>query len=232
MRHWNIFFHSSAEQHYKNCCTALLLFCFLLLFSGCAKKVPSPLPEGVTVPEKSFQEYLAELDSLERIKFLFTIKINKQDEEISGNASMTVNREEVLLRVYSFGFLISEIKLSQGHIFTEGKKIPDEKAYLLIEALRSCLLWWDMEEREIEDKDNRYIVRNSWRKVYVYRNYLPEKQEIYLPEVPSAVIIYDKPLLYLIEEAHNRGLWFPSEIKVRLQGNEIRLNIEKITIQN
>lgn len=210
---------------------ALLLFCsVVLLFSGCAKKLPS-LSEITTAPEKPIQEYLTELDSLKEIKFLFTIKINKQGEELSGSASMTFNGEDILLRVYSLGFLISEIKFSQGQILTEGKKISDEKVYLLIEMLKSTFLWWNMEEREIEEMDDRYIVRNSWKKLYLYRNYLPEKQEIYLPEISSVVIKYDKPHLYSMD-APNKGLWFPSEITTRLQGNEIKINIEKIILKN
>ncbi|MCX7794171.1 MAG: hypothetical protein N2257_07205 [Thermodesulfovibrionales bacterium] len=204
----------------------------MMLISGCTKKISYSIMETVTVPEMSFQEYLSELDSFEKIKFLFTIKVNRGGEEMSGNASMTVNGKDLLLRVYSFGFLLSEIKLSEGNIITEGRKIPEERAYLLMEALRSCLMWWEMDEREVEEWDHGYIVRNSWKKVYINRKYLPEKQEIYLPEVTSVVMTYNKPVFYLVDEKENRGLWFPSEITVKIQDTETRLDIEKMTILN
>lgn len=222
------------------CRTVALLFCFvLLLLSGCAKKIPpQPLPEEFT-----FNEYLSELDSIRTVKFLFSIKVNRQGEEISGNASMLINEDdtpggETVLRVYSLGFLISEIRVSDGKIITEGKNLSPEKAYLLTEALRSCFLWWKMEEREVEEKDNLIIVRNSWRKVYIDKDYIPRKQEIHLPEVASLVINYERPEFYPSpvnspseDRKFKNGIWFPSLITVMLQGNEISLHIEKITLQ-
>lgn len=188
----------------------------------------------------TFNEYLLKLDSIKTAKFLFSIKVNRQGEEISGNASMLINGDdtaggETVLRVYSLGFLISEIRLSDGKIITEGKNLSPEKAYLLIEALRSCLLWWKMEEREVEEKDNLIIVRNSWRKVYLVKDYIPRSQVIHLPEVPSVVINYERPEFYPStvtspqeDIEFKNGIWFPSLITVKLQGNEITLHIEKI----
>lgn len=227
----------------------LLFFCFvLLLLSGCAKKIPPrPLPEEMT-----FNEYLLKLDSLKTLKFLFSIKVNRQGEEISGNASMLINEDdttggETVLRVYSLGFLISEIRISDGNIITEGKNLSPEKAYLLSEALRSCFLWWKMKEREVEEEDNLIIVRNSWRKVYIDKDYIPLRQEIHLPKVPPVVINYERPEFYLSttntpknrrlfgdltsapeDKEFKNGIWFPSLITVKLQGNEISLHIEKI----
>lgn len=217
---------------------ALLSFCFiLLLLSGCAKKIPpQPLPEKMT-----FHEYLLKLDSIKTVKFLFSIKVNRQGEEISGNASMLINGDDTLdsetvLRIYSLGFLISEIRISEGKIITEGKNLSTEKAYLLIEALRSCLLWWKMEERELE-RNNLIIVRNSWRKVYINQDYIPIRQEIHLPEAPSVVINYERPEFYPStvsspseDKEFMSGIWFPSLITVKLKGNEISLHIEKIVI--
>lgn len=232
MRQWNIFLNNTVEgQKLFKIIWALLAFLIFLL-TGCTKKIPPLTLQEIKAPEISFQEYLSWLDSRERIKFLFSINVNKQGEELSGNASLSVDKEDLLLRVYSMGFLVSEIKIYQGNISVEGRKIPESRAYLFIEALKLCLLWWKMDEREIEEKDQRYVIRNSWRKVYLYKNYLPEKQEIYLPEVSSAVVIYEKPALYTFKENKNEGFWFPSEIVVRLQGNEVRLYIEKIVIQN
>ncbi len=184
----------------------------------------------------TLNEYLFKLDSIKTVKFLFSIRVNRQGEEISGNASMFINGDdtaggETVLRVYSLGFLISEIRLSDGKIITEGKNLSPEKAYLLIEALRSCLLWWRMEERELEEQDNLIIIRNSWRKVYIDQDYIPRRQEIDLPQVPSVVINYERPEFYPSEDKEfKKGIWFPSLITVRLQGNEISLHIKKIVI--
>ncbi len=224
MRQWNIFFNL-----FTILCTALLIY-------GCAKR-----PPGVELPQPgrpaiTFEEYLSELNSIKSIKFIFSIKLipaTNNSEELNGNASFAMDGEDLQLRVYSMGFLVSEVRITDGEVITEGKKLRHEKAIPLMEALRSCLVWWKLEERETEEDDEFIIIRNSWRKVYINRDFIPLKQEISLPEAQQVLITYEKPLFYPSEALSTHGLWFPSMIEIRLQGNRAILNIEKIqVIQN
>lgn len=238
-----------------------LLLLLILLITGCAKKVIPALPEGTT-----FDRYLAELNSIKSIKFVFSISINRGDNNLTGRASMLIDGEDADLRVYSMGFLVSEVKVSNGKITVEGKRISNENALLLIEALRSCLMWWDLEEMEVEgtgpessrNNHSPTIIRNSWRKVYLDKNYIPYLQEIVLPrvakvtvEAPTVMISYEIPKFYPAEYFYGGGLWYPSRIIVKLPKgllaspigmevseaqrtvrgkNEVTINIEKINI--
>ncbi len=252
MRQWNTFFSATVHQlihssiHQKTtslllcCATALLLF----ISSGCAKI--KGIEREPAAPKVTFQEYLLELNSLNSIKFLFSIKLNRttstasgknNSEELNGNASFTIQGERRELRVYSHGFLISEVRIENGEVISEGKKLSSQKALLLMEALKSCLLWWQMDEPEIEtvtsppEGKEFILMRNSWRKVYLNKDFIPERQEITLPEA-SIQINYQRPLFYPSEGISAGGLFYPSKVTVRLGDNMVSLDIEKIIIQN
>jgi len=238
--------------------TSLLLFwaTALLFFitTGCARitGMGREIPAVTSPPRVTFHEYLSELNSIHSIKFLFSIKLNRttspasgknNSEELNGNASFTVQGERTELRVYSHGFLISEVRIENGEVISEGKKLSSQKALLLMEALKSCLLWWQMDEPETETvtspptvtsplKGEEFILmRNSWRKVYLNKDFIPERQEITLPEA-SIQINYQKPLFYPSEGISAGGLFYPSKVTVSLGDNMVSLDIEKIIIQN
>ncbi len=211
------------------------LLLLAIISPGCVQGLPRHQRiEPPPLTDTGLEEYLNKLDSISSIKFLFSIHFKKGDEELKGSASMTIQGEDSELRVYSMGFLISEIRLKNGEITTEGKRISDDKALLLMKALRSCLLWWDIKEREIELSEDLILVRNSWKKVYLDKNHLPLLQEIEFPNLTSPLseavrIDYSRPQFY-----RDAGLWYPSMIYVRLKNNEITLQIERIitSIQN
>ena len=263
MRQWNTFFSATVQQcnntivfirnkFFHNifllCYTALLLLYFS---TGCAKITDIGMEKPtVTTPPASrvtFQEYLSELNSIESIKFIFSIKFQRtgknNSEELNGVASFIINQKRTELKVYSHGFLISEVRIENGEVISEGKKLSSQKALLLMEALKSCLMWWQMDEIETETltspptvtsplKGEEFILmRNFWRKVYLNKDFIPERQEITLPEA-SIQINYQRPLFYPSKEIPAGGIFYPSKVIVRLGDNMVNLNIEKIVIQN
>ncbi len=205
---------------------SIIAIILLIITLSCAKRLTFS-PEQRLTPE----EYLQELKKIKNMKFIFSINLKRNDETISGDASLKINGEETKLSIYSMGFLISEIKTEGNSIEMKGKNLNKEKAILLIEGLRNTFMWWNIEEMEIQKIDDTVILRNSWRKVFLERRSLiPFQQYIYLDRSFTISILYSEP--EKISAINNiDSLYFPSKINITIPKNgEIIMKVKEIEI--
>ncbi|MBI1810373.1 MAG: hypothetical protein HYR78_00265 [Nitrospirae bacterium] len=202
------------------CATALLCFCsiaLLLLTSCTAKRVELPDYEGADI-----KKIITERSSVKGVNATFHIEFEKNDSTIAGDAALTLTERTLDLRIYSMGFLMAEIKETDGII----KSTPPSdrnKNIILVEGLRSSILWWLIKDYEIEEQNSNYHIRNSSRRIVIdKKSMLPVSQTIELDNGKELRISYDEP-------ANSNGFWYPSKMKIELSKYVVKLQIKSIS---
>lgn len=193
--------------------SVVLLF---FLFSCTAKRVELPDYEGIDV-----RTVITERSSVKGVNATFHIEFEKNDSTMTGEAALTLTEKTLDLRIYSMGFLMAEIKEVGGII----KSIPPadkNKSTILVEGLRSSMLWWLIKGYEIEDQNSNYLIRNSSRKIVIdKKTMLPVSQTIELDPGKELRIAYAEP-------ANSNGFWYPSRMKIELSKYVVKLKIKSL----
>lgn len=190
----------------------------ILLLSSCtAKRVELPDYEGVDV-----KTVIAERKNIKGVNATFHIEFQKNDSTMTGDAALTLTEKTLDLRIYSMGFLMAEIKETDGII----KSIPPSdrnKNIILVEGLRSSMLWWLIKDYGVEEQNNSYHIRNSSSKIVIdKKTMLPVSQTIELDNGKELRISYEDP-------ANSDGFWYPSRMKIELSKYVVKLKIKSIS---
>ena len=197
--------------------SALLRFCSPALAFLRIKKIALPDYEGIDV-----RTVITERSSIKGVNATFHVEFEKTDSTIAGDAALTLTDRTLDLRIYSMGFLMAEIKETDGII----KSAPPSdriKNIILVEGLRSSMLWWLIKDYEIEDQNGNYHIRNSSRKIVIdKKTMLPVSQTIELDNGKELRISYGEP-------ANSDGFWYPSRMKIELSKYVVKLKIKSIS---
>jgi hypothetical protein len=202
----------------KNVSTLFLVSCILFLCSCTAKRVELPVYEGTDV-----REALSSKNNISSVDSTFSIIFEKDDSEIRGDGVVNMSRNgNMTMRIYSFGFLAFEITAENGFI-KSAPAVDRNKSTILTYGLRDCIFWWDMEDFEIEEKEDTYIISNLTRTLWLDRKTMfPKKQIISLEEGRQLNIYYENP-----EKAGD--IWYPSRIRIELSKYAVTLKIKDIS---
>jgi hypothetical protein len=187
----------------------------MLFTLSCAPKLLElPDYEGVDV-----KTVIAERKNIKGVNATFHIEFEKNDSTMTGDAALTLTEKTLDLRIYSMGFLMAEIKETDGII----KSIPPadrNKSTILVEGLRSSMLWWLIKDYGIEEQNNNYHIRNSSRKIVIdKKTMLPVSQTIELDNGKELRISY---------EESNSDVLHPSRMKIELSKYVVKLKIKSI----
>ena len=217
MHHTSVFIRFTDSPIHR---FTLLLFCasVLLLLSSCtAKRVELPDYEGVDV-----RTVIAERKSIKGVNATFHIEFEKNDSTMTGDAALTLTEKTLELRIYSMGFLMAEIKETDG-IIKSNPPSDRNKNIILAEGLRSSILWWLIKDYDVEEQNNSYHIRNSSRKIVIdKKTMLPVSQTIELDNGKELHISYEEP-------ANSEGFWYPSRMKIELAKYVVKLKIKSIS---
>jgi hypothetical protein len=197
--------------------STLFLLSVIFTLSCAAKRVELPVYEGVDV-----KDVLALRNRISSIETTFSITFEKADTQIRGDGALNIsNSGDLSMRVYSFGFPVFEI-ISQDGIIKSNPAIDSNKAIMLTQGLRDCLFWWDIQDFEMEETEDQYILRNSVRTVWLDRKTIfPVQQTISLQDGRELHISYGDP-------ENTEGLWYPSKIRIELTRYAVTLKIRDI----
>lgn len=190
----------------------------MLVFSSCAKpRIELPSYDGVDL-----HDVLAEKSTISSIETDMSITFEKDDTEIKGNGILNVAKNgDLTLRIYSFGFLAFEL-ISENGLIRSKPVIDSQKGTILTYGLRDCLFWWDVEDSVILEDDDRYLLQNSSRIVWMdKKTLLPVQQVIALQDGRELKILYDNP-------AVSNNIWYPSMIRIELAQYAVTLKIKDI----
>jgi hypothetical protein len=197
----------------KSLISIVLLF---FLVSCTAKRVELPDYEGVDV-----RTVITERSSIKGVNATFHVEFEKNDSTMTGDAALTLTEKTLDLRIYSMGFLMAEIKETDG-IIKSAPPSDRNKNIILVEGLRSSILWWLIKDYEIEEQNGNYHIRNSSRKIVIdKKTMLPVSQTIELDPGKELRISYGEP-------ANSDGFWYPSRMKIELSKYVVKLKIKSL----
>lgn len=191
----------------------------LLLFSCATSRVEMPVYEGIDVKDVLYSK-----NSISAIDAIFSIILEKDNGEIRGDGVLNVSRNgDLNLRVYSFGFLALEVTSEKG-IIKSTPWFDRTKAEILTHGLRDCLFWWDIEDSDIDEKEDVYLLKNQSRIIWIDRKtMLPVKQTISLEDGREFNFYYENP-----EKLGD--VWYPSKIRIELSRYSVTLKIKDISL--
>jgi len=195
----------------------LVILCSLFTFSCASKRIELPDYEGADI-----KKIITERSSVKGVNATFHIEFEKNDSTMTGDAALTLTERTLELRIYSMGFLMAEIKETDGRIKSNPPS-DRNKNTILVEGLRSSILWWLIKDYEIEEQNSNYHIRNSNRKIVIdKKTMLPVSQTIELDSGKELRISYDEP-------ANSNGFWYPSKMKIKLSKYVVNLQIKSIS---
>jgi hypothetical protein len=195
----------------------LVIHCSLFTLSCTPKRIELPDYEGVDV-----KTVITERKSIKGVNATFHVEFEKTDSTIAGDAALTLTERTLDLRIYSMGFLMAEIKETDG-IIKSAPPSDRNKNIILVEGLRSSMLWWLIKDYEIEEQNSNYHIRNSSRKIVIdKKTMLPVSQTIELDSGKELRISYGEP-------ANSNGFWYPSRMKIELSKYVVKLKIKSIS---
>ncbi len=230
---------------------ALFLRCALycisagLLLTACAQKqIPLPSYEGVPV-----EEALAELRDISSIEALLSLRYEKGDTMMSGDAALTLTESRLSLKVFYLGFLAAELTEEAGVVRSK-PHLDRVKSTMLVEGMRSSLLWWNIRDYTIDDTGRQYVIRNAHRELVLDKEtLLPSRQALYLDNGESIIIEYASPARAEFRDRQNgeqlsegsraahflvfaSGLWYPSEMTIGFRNQVAHIKVTSLTVLN
>jgi hypothetical protein len=201
----------------------LSLFCLLstaycLLLSSCtAKRVELPNYEGVDI-----KDIIAERNNIEGVEATFSVEFERNDETMTGDAVVELTENSLDLRIYSLGFLVSEITERDG-VIKSNPELSRSRSIILVDGLRNSILWWLIRDHEIEEQNGLYYLTNSWRRIKVdKKTMLPVSQTLELENGRELRIFYDEPMV-------SEEFWYPSKMRIELSRYVVRLEIKAMS---
>lgn len=209
----------------------LKFFVFILIFLlagiSCA---PKPVQVAV-IDGISIDEMIKRLNNINSIETVLTIEYENEDNLISGDASLSISKDNLNLRIYYLGFLVGEI-LERDGVITSKPKLNKNKSTILVDGIKNSLFWWNINDYVLYTKDDFYILENVNRKVFIdKKTLLPIKQLIEFGDGEKLEIVYDIPKK--IDETTNpllQDLWYNSTISFKLKNHTATIKIKFYTV--
>jgi hypothetical protein len=193
-----------------------LLLAACILCASCAPHVLTPPPdrEGIDLRDE-----LIRRGGIAAIDATFTIELEKDGSTMKGDAVLRLTQDDLNLRIYSLGFLASEID-SRGGLTKSVPPIEGTRLQLLVDGIRSSFLWWSIEDYKIDEGDAALFATNSWRRIeFNKRTLLPERQEVLTPDGREIKIVYEDPRPI-------GGEWFPLKMRIGLYPYSVSIAIK------
>lgn len=197
----------------------LFLISTLLIICSCSVK-------HTQIPDRTgmdLGEIISSRSMISSIDTTFSIVFEKDDTEMRGDGALNLLKNgDLSMRIYSFGFLAFEMTSHNGII--KSKPLVDRNRGVMLSAgLRDCLFWWDMQDFSMEEDENRYLLQNTRRSLWIdKKTMLPEKQMILLDDGRELTISYEDP-------DYSSAHWYPAKIRIKLARSVVTLNIREIS---
>jgi hypothetical protein len=195
----------------------------LLLASSCATKRPD-LQSLPSFQGGDIRAALAEKRLVTDIETTFAVAFNKADAEMRGDGALTITSAgDIDLRIYTLGFLAMELTSRDG-VVKSSPLLDRTKKILLTEGLRDCIFWWKADNISIEEEDDRYVLANSSRKIWVDRkSFLPLRQVVSLDGGKELTIYYEEPV-------RENGRWYQSRVRIEYLRYAVTLSVKTLAV--
>jgi hypothetical protein len=234
-----------ARQHKSSLLFWILtsVSCILTLLSCAPKHLALPSYEGVPI-----ESALSELRKITSIETVLSVEYAKSDGMMSGDASLRLSEDDLDLRLYYLGFLAGEIREHNGIIQSKPNLEGNKKA-LLVEGLKNSFLWWNIKDYRVEEREDLFVLRNSYREIVISKKtLLPVRQTVELENGDTLTITYDSPAKAEGEKTGNQEdekkteadtpsttqsrtftlseLWYPSQITIEMRRYLVKVKVK------
>jgi|WetSurMetagenome_2_1015567.scaffolds.fasta_scaffold00599_10 hypothetical protein len=212
-------------------CLLSVICCSLLLVS-CAPQVRHAGPDFGGM---SLDDALTQYKKISSIKSVIGIEYEKNDATMSGDGALFVSPDKLSLRIYYLGFLQGEIYQDKG-VVKSNPKIDRNKSALLVNGLKSSLLWWNISDYTRTETEDSYELSNYYRKVVIDKNSLmPTEQTLVLDNGDLLTITYGRPEPRLAEDGKQLDIksplgWYPGRLKIQLGRYVVRVGVKSYEI--
>ncbi|MDI6728573.1 MAG: hypothetical protein QMD44_06570 [Thermodesulfovibrionales bacterium] len=221
-------------QKHPNLLFWLLATGYLLLsfVSSCAPKhVELPSYEGIHI-----ENALSELKDIKSIEAVLSVEYEKNDSSMSGDASLNVSEDKLNLRLYYLGFLAGEVSEDKG-IIKSKPKLDKNKSTILIDGLKNSFFWWNIKDYTLQEKEDAYELKNSYRKLLISKKtLLPVQQTIELNDGEELKIFYDVPAKSNNEStegidqqnqpSNSKPIWYNSRLKIEFKNYIVKIKVK------
>lgn len=219
---------------------------FWLLYSGfCILSVVSCAPKQVVAPsyEGDLNDLLSKLQDTKTVEAVLAIDYEKNDSTMSGDASLNISDNSLLLRIYYLGFLAGEVKEDNGVIQSK-PRLDKNKSIILVDGLKYSFFWWNIKNHLLDERDGLFVLRNSYRKVYIdKKTLLPVKQTIELHNGEELNIFYDTPAKTAaadqlpetgekaedpppVANRQSLPLWYQSNLRIEFRNHAVKIKVK------
>ncbi|MEE9524594.1 MAG: hypothetical protein V3V59_07585 [Thermodesulfovibrionales bacterium] len=181
--------------------------------------------ESVPFVHGSFNYKIKKIRRINAVDVQGGITVQGNGKDVKGNFVMSIDGDDMDMYIHANGIAAGSISL-KGSMVDVTPSLDDEyMEYMFAVILRDSVKWWNIHEYDVVNTENYFLMRNSWKKVYVNALMLvPEKQVIRLTKQREVVISYG--------EIHDYGFgMFPSRIDFRYRGYRCVLLVERIEIK-
>ncbi len=219
----------------------LLLLCWSLSFVvSCAPKhVELPSYEGIPI-----ESALSELKDIKSIKAVLSVEYernaNADVSTMSGDASVDISEDKLNLRLYYLGFLAGEVSEDKG-IIKSKPKLDKNKSTILIDGLKNSFFWWNIRDYTLQEKEDVYELKNSYRKLFISKKtLLPVQQTIELNDGEELKIFYDVPAksnnegMEEIEQqnqpSNSKPVWYNSRLKIEFKNYIVKIKVKSYSV--
>lgn len=201
-------------------CFIMAFSIFYIFIASCATSTPTrdiPKTEGL-------DEKLNHLKKISQILVHGDIILQKSNRKVQGNFVLSVKGDDIDMQVFSKGISVGEITLENNKITMSPSLNNEYLDYMFAVVVRDSITWWNIYDYAIKSGSEAYILKNSWKKVYIDSFMLvPVKQIFSLRWFKKVDVDYSK-----IED-FGFGL-LPSQITFSYKTYDCMLSVGRIEI--
>jgi hypothetical protein len=216
--------------------------------------VELPSYEGISV-----ENVLSELKNIKSIEAVLSVEYEKNanadGNTMSGDASLNISEDKLNLRLYYLGFLAGEVS-EDGGIIKSKPKLDKNKITILIDGLKNSFLWWNIKDYTLQEKEDTYELKNSYRKLLISKKtLLPVQQTVELNDGEELKIFYDLPAKIdgnefavtsneksdsqqssvfnssLVTRHSSLPLWYNSRLKIEFKNYIVKIKIKSYSVR-
>lgn len=206
-------------------CSLFSVLCLLFTVSCAPKHIEMPSYEGIPI-----ENVLSELKNIQLMEAVLSVEYEKNDSAMSGDASLNLSENGLNLRLYYLGFLVGEVSEENG-IVKSMPKIDKNKSTILVDGLKNSFFWWDIEDYTLQEKEDVYELKNSYRKILISKKtLLPVQQTIELNDGEELKIFYDVPAKIDSNELSAPPLWYQSRLKIEFRNYVVKIKVKSYSV--
>ncbi|HAK87498.1 MAG: hypothetical protein A2077_02510 [Nitrospirae bacterium GWC2_46_6] len=214
----------------------------VLLLVSCA-------PKHVEVPSyerADLNETISELKKIRTIEAVLSVDYEKGDSAMSGDASMNLSEKSLDLKLYYLGFLAGEVKEENGVIIKNKPRLDKNKSAILVDGLKNSFFWWNMQDYTLQEREDSYELKNSYRKLFISKKtLLPVRQIIEINDGEKLNILYDSPVKQnagekesneksagpsLITDDSSPSSWYNSALRIEFKNYIVRIKVKSYSV--